>query len=54
LEAGVLAEGVTSAGEHEAEWTGRDAAGRELPAGVYFCRLATPAGSTARKMVLVR
>ncbi|MFH1689546.1 MAG: FlgD immunoglobulin-like domain containing protein [Candidatus Eisenbacteria bacterium] len=50
----VLREGVVAAGEHELTWDGLDGRGRRLSSGVYFCRLATPAGSTARKMVLLR
>ncbi len=50
----VLRDGVVAAGEHEFAWNGLDGGGRPLPSGVYFWRLATPAGSTARKMVLLR
>jgi glucose/arabinose dehydrogenase len=44
-----------AAGEHVAEWNGRDAAGRAQPSGVYFCRLTvngSPVGT--RRIVLVK
>jgi len=48
----VLADGVTPAGEHAAYWSGRDADGRMVPAGVYFYRLE--AGASGREGKLVR
>jgi hypothetical protein len=50
----VLAEGVHEAGEHEAVWNGRDAAGRQLGSGVYFVRLETAGFVSTRKMVMVK
>jgi hypothetical protein len=50
----VLQEGLAPAGEHEVVWRGLDRSGRELPAGVYFCRLATPNGAAVQKIVLLR
>ena len=51
----VLAEGsIFPAGSHELRWDGRDGAGRPAPSGVYFYRLETPAGATARPMLLVK
>jgi len=35
-------------------WDGTDDYGRELPSGVYFCKLETPKYRTVRKVVLVR
>lgn len=50
-----LAEGRFAAGGHERVWDGRDAAGRELPAGVYFARLVCGDGwSRARRLVMVK
>ena len=45
----VLREGEAGTGEHGVAWDGLDDRGRALPSGVYFCRLATPGGSTARE-----
>ncbi|MCD4690225.1 alpha amylase C-terminal domain-containing protein, partial [bacterium] len=42
------------AGTSSHAWHGRDDAGRELPSGVYFARLTADAGSTHRKLVLLR
>jgi len=43
-----------SAGEHAVTWTGRDLAGRAAASGQYLVRLVTPAGSSTRKVALVR
>ena len=37
-----LVDGMEQAGVHSATWSGRDRAGHELPAGVYFYRLSGP------------
>ncbi|MCB9516107.1 MAG: T9SS type A sorting domain-containing protein [Candidatus Latescibacteria bacterium] len=42
------------AGRHELLWAGRDGVGRAMPSGVYLYRLETPAGATARPMLLVK
>lgn len=47
-------------GSYQAKWTGEDAQGREVPSGIYLCRLAAkplPEGAvfvSVRKMVLLR
>jgi hypothetical protein len=41
-------------GMHRASWDGRDAAGRWLPSGVYFCRVAAGAETAYGKMTLAR
>lgn len=41
------------AGSHPVRWDGRDEANRSVPAGVYFVRLETPLGSTARRLLRV-
>ncbi|MFO7675310.1 MAG: M14 family zinc carboxypeptidase [bacterium] len=48
----VLADGARPAGEHKAGWDGRDAAGRLVPAGVYYCRLSADSNHTARFAVV--
>ena len=53
-----LVHGMEFAGRHLVRWDGRDAAGRSLPAGVYFVRLDVrldgPGHHEARKLVLTR
>jgi hypothetical protein len=49
-----LARGTESAGRHVVRWDGRDAAGRSLPAGVYFVRLDFAGRYEASKIVLTR
>ncbi len=48
----VLAEGLMPSGEHLLIWDGRDAQGREVPAGIYFCRIT--AGREQRVQKIVR
>src|SRR5207247_11226148 len=53
-----LVAGHRSAGRHNIEWDGRDHGGSLLPSGLYFCRLTTGEGRSAReqtaKLELVR
>jgi hypothetical protein len=35
-------------------WSGRDASGRQVAPGTYFCRLATDDGTRVTRMVHVR
>jgi hypothetical protein len=50
-----LVDGVaSSAGRHEATWNGRDEAGRTLPAGVYFARLAADGKTQIQRLALVK
>jgi streptogramin lyase len=49
-----LHNGVLGAGEHVAQWDGRDFAGRAMASGVYVVRLVTDDGGLSRKIVLVR
>ncbi len=46
--------GALPAGEQRLDWDGRDAAGRALPSGVYFARLANEGASATIKLVLLR
>ncbi len=41
-------------GDYELVWDGTDLDGRQVASGVYFCRLATAAGTDEKKMVLVK
>lgn len=41
-------------GTHDLRWDGRDASGRTTPAGVYFVRLRTSAGTEVGKVTRVR
>jgi len=49
-----VAEGSLAAGAHALAWDGRDASGRPAPAGVYFVRLRTSAGTEVGKVTRVR
>ena len=49
-----LYQGPLAGGTHHFRWDGRDAAGRQLAAGVYFLRAQGPAFEAAEKLVLVR
>lgn len=50
----VLAAGPQPSGRHQTIWDGQDDKGRVVPAGTYFCRLATAQGSQTRKLTLAR
>lgn len=53
-EVSVLVDGFQPAGVHEAIWEGRDAAGRQVPSGLYLYRLRTPDMTVTRTMVLLK
>jgi len=46
-------EGRLDAGQHSVSWDGRDACGRTVPHGVYFCRLRAPEGQHTRSIVVM-
>ena len=50
----VLIEGHRIEGPHRATWRGRDAAGREAPAGVYLIRLRAAGVRESRRLARVR
>ncbi len=50
----VLAEGDLDAGRHERLWDGRDAAGRAVSSGTYYCRLSAAGFATLRTMTLLK
>jgi len=49
-----LVDGPGVAGTYLLEWDGRDAAGRQVASGVYFCRLLSGERQIVRKMLLLR
>lgn len=49
-----LVDGVLPAGEHSADWSGRDSHGRVMPSGVYCARLETDGGVRTVKITLAR
>lgn len=53
-EIAVLVDNVQEAGIHETIWNGRDAAGRDVPSGLYLYRLVTPQNTLTKTMVLLR
>lgn len=42
------------AGVHQAIWHGRDAEGRTVASGTYFCRLQTHSGADSRRLTIVK
>ncbi len=49
-----LLDATRPAGDHDLVWSGRGRDGRDVPAGVYFVRLQSEAGTASRKIVLLR
>jgi flagellar hook assembly protein FlgD len=50
----VLVNRDQSAGTFEVEWNGTDAAGTELPSGIYIYRLSTDKVQLSRRLILIR
>ncbi len=48
-----LMRGQQSAGRHDVVWSGRDEAGRSVPAGLYFARLRTDHGVATTRLVKI-
>jgi flagellar hook assembly protein FlgD len=50
-----LAKGLFTAGDRELVWDGRDSAGRQLPAGVYFASVSSAKGkSEGTKLLMLK
>ncbi|HEY3216280.1 MAG TPA: FlgD immunoglobulin-like domain containing protein [Candidatus Eisenbacteria bacterium] len=49
-----LVDGFVAGGAHVARWTGTDAMGRRVKAGLYFVRLETAAGVQSLKLMVMR
>lgn len=49
-----LADGPIASGDHSLTWTGKDAAGRVVSAGVYFIRLQSDEGVQVGKAILLK
>jgi hypothetical protein len=49
-----LLDDLVEPGVHSQRWDGKDVRGREVPAGIYFCRLDALNKSESRKLVLLR
>ena len=52
--AALIADAELPAGIHSAQWRGVDAAGRQLPSGIYFVRLSAGEVLLSRKMTLLK
>lgn len=48
-----LVRGEQPAGRRSVTWSGQDAGGQPVAAGIYFARLSTPLGATSRRIVRV-
>ncbi len=46
--------GERKAGTHRAEWSGRDASGARVGAGVYFARFRSPGRTFTEKVLVLR
>ena len=49
-----LQRGLVQAGKHRVVWLGDDAAGRQLPSGLYMLRMSAGGFTASRKMLLIR
>lgn len=49
-----LFEGIAGSGAHSLSWSGQDGLGRDVPSGVYFCRLITHDRTEVIRLTTVR
>lgn len=49
-----LANGLQASGTHAVSWDGKDDRGRQLPSGIYFCRLQSAEGSNTLKLLILK
>jgi flagellar hook assembly protein FlgD len=49
-----LLDGPHPAGDYSLKWDGKDDAGRDLPAGMYFTHVTMADGTTTGRVVLTR
>jgi len=49
-----LLETVENPGEHTVTWDGKDEGGRDVPSGLYFCRLKIEELSKTAKILVLR
>jgi hypothetical protein len=49
----VLLDRPLETGDHEVSWDGRDRRGQAVPAGVYYARLVTHAGTVSRRLIRI-
>jgi hypothetical protein len=49
-----LVQGEMDMGIHTISWNARDKCGKQVPSGVYFCRLSTPDFDSVRKLHLIK
>jgi hypothetical protein len=49
-----LADDEFSAGRHQVRWHGNSPDGKDMPSGVYFCRIDTPRSKATKKVLLLR
>jgi len=50
----VVSDGKFSSGTHEVIWNGKDSSGKNIPSGIYTCRLTTSNGTYATRMTLIK
>lgn len=49
-----LVDGVSPSGENVSRWSGKDDAGRDVPAGVYLCRITAGGQAVTKQIVYVK